>query len=222
MKFRLYPAENYCDRIIWARRRLPEAREHEALGVLVRPDTVFVDIGANIGTYSIHVGIKSGGTARILALEPHPRTFGKLVFNLRANGLDNVVARQVAVGAQAGKVDLWSDGGGNIGHTSVLKAGTSHAKVSVRVDTAPLAQLVGEAALPRIDILKIDIEGYEDRALMPYFRQVEPDMWPDVVLIETVHRHLWAEDLTGFLGDNGYRSIFQTPENLLLTRTPIP
>ena len=218
MRLRLYPAHNYCDRVIFARRRLPEASEHEALGALVKSDTVFVDIGANIGTYSVFVGVRSGGNARILALEPHPRTFDKLVFNLRANGLNEALAWPVAAGPEQGRINLWSDGGSNVGHSSVLKAGTSNAKISVTVDSAPLAQLVANADLSRIDILKIDIEGYEDRALLPFFRDAEPALWPGAILIETVHQHLWSQDVTAFLRDNGFRIHFQTRENLLLTR----
>ncbi len=218
MNLRLYPAENYCDRTIWARGRLPEPEEHHALGLLVAPDTVFVDIGANVGTYSAYVGVKSGGKARILALEPHPRTFRKLQFNLRANGLETAICRQVAVGPNRETIDLWSDGGSNIGHSSVLKAGTSHAKISVPVDSVPLTDLVAETGFDRIDILKIDIEGYEDRALMPFFRTADIALWPHALLIETVHRHLWADDVVTFLLGNGYKTTFQTPENLILTR----
>ena len=218
MKLRLYPAENYCDRTIWARGYLPEPKEHEALAALVAPDTVFVDIGANVGTYSAYVGVKSGGTAHILALEPLPRTYRKLLFNLRANDLKTAITRQAAVGPTRGKVDLWSDGGSNIGHTSVLKAGTSHAKVSVSADCIPLTELVAEAGFKRIDILKIDIEGFEDQAFMPFFRAAPEELWPRHILIETVHAHLWTEDVTGFLRNAGYKVTFETPENLILRR----
>ncbi|MEM1318193.1 MAG: hypothetical protein AAGF29_08015, partial [Pseudomonadota bacterium] len=58
MKLRLYPAENHCDRIIFGRSDLPERAEHEALLPLLTPGMVFVDIGANVGSYSCFVGTR--------------------------------------------------------------------------------------------------------------------------------------------------------------------
>ena len=48
------------------------------------------------------------------------------------------------VGPKKTEMELWSDGGSNIGHTSMLKAGTSHAKVSVKVPVYPLSDLLNE------------------------------------------------------------------------------
>ncbi len=218
LKFRLYPAENYCDRILFGRGELPEQIEHDALQPLIKPGLVFVDIGANIGSYSAFVGHHAGGAATLLAFEPHPRTFEKLLFNLKANDLptDNVI--NAGVGAEETTMTLWSDGGSNIGHTSLLREGTAKAKVGVDVPIVTLLKSLNDRGIDRIDILKIDIEGFEDRALASFLDQAPEALLPAHVLIETAHRHLWEIDLMAKFAELGYRKRLATTDNRLLSR----
>ncbi len=218
MKFRLYPAENYCDRVIFGRKKLPENREHKALRPHIKPGMVFVDIGANVGSYSIFVGTRAKGDVTLFGLEPHPRTFQKLVYNLQANNLPIEHIINCGAGPERGERDLWSDGGSNIGHTSMLKAGTANPKISVAVPVAPLAELLSEHGITKIDLLKIDIEGFEDRALAPFLTGASPAMLPKHILIETSHQDLWKEDLLKILQSKAYWKIFETKENQLWAR----
>lgn len=218
MKFRLYPAENYCDRVLFGRNQLPEPAEHEALAGLIRPGMVFVDIGANVGSYCIFVGKKAGGNLTILAFEPHPRTYEKLAFNLKANGLPTSMVFNLGVAAERGVVDLWSDGGSNVGHTSMLKAGTANPKISHTVKVVPLIDMLKQNAIGRIDLLKIDIEGFEDRALASFFDVAPNSLLPAHLLIETAHRHLWLRSLLPLIESRGYKVRFETHENKLYSR----
>ncbi len=217
INWRLYPEENYCDRVIFARKTLPEAAEHEALLAHLKHNMVFVDIGANIGSYSLFVAHNTENSARIIALEPHPKTFQKLKFNLKINGIENATALQMASGPERTTMQLWSDGGSNIGHTSMLKEGTSNAKISVEVDVMPLVDILRENNVDTIDLLKIDIEGFEDQVLAPFFETADKHLWPRLVLIETAHQALWDSDLISWMHDAGYQTVYETKENLLLS-----
>ncbi len=216
IKWRLYPEENYCDRVIFARKRMPEKAEHEKLAAHITPEMTFIDIGANIGSYSLYVAQKSANTARIIALEPHPRTFQKLQYNLEINDVHNAVALQLASGPERTSMQLWSDGGSNIGHTSILQEGTSNAKIAVNVNVVPLVEILGEQNFEKIDLLKIDIEGFEDQVLMPFFNKAAIELWPRLVLIETAHHSIWQTDVVGWMKNAGYTIAFETTENLLL------
>ena len=217
MQFRLYPAENYCDRVLFGRDDLPERVEHEALRDVLEPGCVFVDIGANVGTYSIYVSHKLKGDCTILAMEPHPRTYQKLVFNLQANGISTETALNAGVGPSRGTIDLWSDGGSNVGHTSMVKQGTANPKIRHEVAIVPLTDLLAEHGLTRIDVLKIDIEGFEDQALAPFFDDADTALYPKHILIEIAHQSLWQRDLMRMLEERGYSEIFRTKENRLLS-----
>ncbi len=216
INWRLYPEENHCDRVIFARHSLPEKAEHEALLPHIKPGMSFVDIGANVGSYSLFIARYSGSRAHILALEPHPRTIQKLRYNLVANGVDDAKVLQLACGPERTTMKLWSDGGSNIGHTSILKEGTANAKISVDVEIVPLVDILGEQNIGKIDLLKIDIEGFEDQALMPFFENAGKLQWPGLVLIETAHQSLWKHDVIGWMRDAGYKTVFETTENVVL------
>ncbi|EFL88014.1 FkbM family methyltransferase [Ahrensia sp. R2A130] len=217
MKLRLYPSENHCDRIIFGRSDLPEREEHEALLPHLTPGMVFVDIGANVGSYSCFVGTRCGGDATLIALEPHPRTVEKLRFNLAANGLPTSHVFQAAAGPEVSEMELWSDGGSNIGHTSLLPEGTANAKVSERVSVRPLLDIVMESGVSKIDMLKIDVEGFEDRALASFFDSVPDELLPKHILIEVAHEALWERDLMSIFKAKNYEIGFQNLENRLFS-----
>ena len=218
VNMRVYPAENRDDRVLLGLGRLPEADEHALIRPFVGPGKMFVDIGANIGTYSLWVARTAAPGTRVVAFEPHPRTFGKLAFNLQANGAGNVVARNLAIAAEAGSMNLFSDGGGNIGHASLLREGAGAVRSIETVGVAPLGQALADLGIARIELLKIDVEGFEDRALMPLFDHAPETLWPKAILIETVLSHHWERDCLAELAAKGYHRQAATSENVLMVR----
>ena len=212
---RAYPLENYCDRIAVGRGHLPEIPERALIRPLLRPDMVFVDIGANIGTYSLYVARQCGDQARILSFEPHPRTFAKLSFNVRANGFSSIETINQGVGPEKGRMRLYSSGGTNIGTASILPEAASD-RVHVDIKVVPLGDALKSRLIQHVDLLKIDIEGFEDRALLPLLEPQFEALWPKAVLIETVLKKHWQEDCVERLKALGYTVSGDTGENLLL------
>jgi FkbM family methyltransferase len=218
--FRAYPAENRCDRVLVGRGTLPEGPEHELLAPFLGDGAVFVDIGANIGTYALWAARLVGPGGLVVALEPHPRTFAKLEFNRAANRAENVRCLNIAAGPEAGAATLRFDGGGNVGGASLLAAGRAKGGADVAIAVRPLADILMEQKVSRVDAIKVDVEGYEDRALLPYFDHVAREGWPKTILIETVLRHRWERDCLIELGRRGYQRAAATSENVILRLAP--
>lgn len=216
LNFRAYPAENYCDRVLFGAGVLPEAPERRLLLPLIRPGMRFVDVGANVGTYSLWVARRAGPSAQILALEPDPRTYAKLRFNIEANRATTVVALNLGAGECRGVMPLYFDGGGNVGQSSMLAAGAGAGATAqdVAVETLPAILTAGD--FTTVDLLKIDVEGFEDRALLPLFSIAPRSLWPAALLIETVQSRLWQTDCLAFLNERGYRQAGATAQNVLL------
>lgn len=120
-------------------------------GYLRGGDTV-VDVGANIGSLTLQAARCVGPGGRVIAVEPHPRTFGYLLGNLKLNGVANVEPFNVALGDTEGVVTLSSDRQDD--QNAVVAGGSD---LSVRV--CPLDALVPPTA--HVALLKIDVEGYE-------------------------------------------------------------
>ena len=131
--------------------------ERRAIGRLLDDGECFVDVGANIGVLAMVGAVAVGPRGRVLALEPHPRTFTRLVANVRDNGLDWIRCLQVAAGRHAGTSgfsDLRTDDQNQVAPVD---------GASLTVSVQPLDQLTRE--FEDIALLKIDVEGYEQAVL---------------------------------------------------------
>ncbi|MDB5368324.1 MAG: FkbM family methyltransferase [Rhodospirillales bacterium] len=115
-------------------------------------DAVFLDVGANIGTYAVAVARRIVPCGQVYAFEAHPRTFKYLRQNIDRNGLDNITAIETALGDKLGSVDMAFDER-NPGATRVRGNGS--------VSMVTLDSEVERLGLRRIDYIKIDVEGYE-------------------------------------------------------------
>lgn len=125
---------------------------------------VMVDVGANIGWYSLLVSRLSRGACRVFAFEPDPRNFALLESNLALNDTRNVKAFNLALGESAATLQLHRYDHDNAGRHSLLEL---HDGASVPVQVVSLDTLWSERRLPDgpIRLLKMDIEGYEVIAL---------------------------------------------------------
>src|SRR5262245_31009298 len=115
MRARLYPSRNGCEKGALFTPQLYDPVERTALAAAIDRRLAaggtftFVDIGANVGLYSLFAASRGGARARIVAIEPQPGIVERLAFNLRANpGLAFEVA-PVAVGDCEGEVELVID-----------------------------------------------------------------------------------------------------------------
>jgi FkbM family methyltransferase len=140
----------------------------------------FVDVGANVGLFTLAIAAAHGPAVKILAIEPHPVARGRLERNLAANGFSHVTVAPVACGVEDGELRFATDQV-NLGASRVHVAG------DVVVKVRPLLAVVEEARLVGIDALKIDVEGYEDRVLPPFLQTAPRSLWPRRVVIEDVH-----------------------------------
>ena len=139
---------------------LHESTEARLLAQLCKPGMSMLDVGANIGLYSLLFAQWAGPTGHVWAFEPDPENFTTLQSNLSANKCLNVSAINSAVGATSGEGHLYlSDV--HKGDHRVYQSGNGRAKIPIRVialdDFFPSDQ--------RIDLVKMDIQGAEGMAL---------------------------------------------------------
>ncbi|MCA0399718.1 MAG: FkbM family methyltransferase [Proteobacteria bacterium] len=215
--FRLSPYNNVCEkRILFSPRDFDET-ERDLLISRLTPDFVFLDIGANIGGYSLAVAAKAGPGARILAFEPQPEVFERLTYNIRANPFGNVKALAVAVADRNGEITLFLDPR-NKGEASVKIVSSDQAR-QVKVPARSLAFICEDETLDHIDAMKLDVEGAEDIILNRFFTDARESLWPKLIIVERGEER-WSSDLLGMLGAKGYKKIGETRNNHLLERLP--
>ena len=173
----------------------------------------FVDVGANVGTYALALARDVGETGKVIAIEPHPVTHARLAFNTAASGYGQVKLVQAAAGAEDGELLIETDGD-NLGASHIV-AGDASGK-AIRVPSLRLRRILEEASVARVDALKIDVEGYEDRVLVPFFRQAPKTLWPRAVVIEHLSKDEWQHDCVADMLSRGYAVAGKTRSNTLL------
>ncbi len=218
-RMRLYPSRNSCEKNALFTPQMFDRLELDVLAAAVDERIAegkaftFVDIGANVGLYSLYVASRSGTRARILALEPQPGIVDRLRFNVRANANGTIVILPMAVADREAEMDLVideRDSGGTHLDTGGKPAHGSTA--SVRVTCRPLAAILNQNGISSIDALKIDIEGAEDLALAPFLETAARPLLPRLVLIEDRPQD-WSIDLYQLMQDLGYTIAARSRQN---------
>ena len=169
----------------------------------------FVDVGANVGTYAIPLAKHVGENGRVIAIEPHPVSGARLAFNARASNLGNLTLVAAAAGDIDGTLMIETDGE-NLGASHITETG------GIKVPAKKLISVLNVNSVTGIDALKIDVEGYEDRVLIGFFRDSKESLWPKAVAIEHLERKVWLRDCIADMVGFGYAIAGKTRSNTLL------
>lgn len=178
----------------------------------------FIDVGANIGTYSLFLS-RLQGVGAIHAFEPNGKSFAELGRNVLLNGLARkVLAHRLAASSAPGEavfrvVGDYS-GANGIKATSIHPAGAAAESV---VDCVTLDSMI-DAFGERIG-LKVDVEGHEVEVL----RGARKILTTRKTLLQIETYQSEGDDVAGFLGDAGYHKITQVgPDHYYTNMTELP
>jgi FkbM family methyltransferase len=217
INLRLYPGDNVGERKFLFMPQFFDPEEMALLATRLPRDGTFVDIGANVGLYTLNAARTLGPGGRIIAFEPGPEAGRRLRTNLSLNITDATITHiDCAVGATDGVMSLNLDASNLGGSSLVLQHGGDATPVKVR----PLLTVLEEAGVQSIDLLKIDIEGAEDQALIPFFDKAPESLHPQIMILERSEK-AWKQDLLARLEQAGYRRFGDSKMNWLLEKLPV-
>ena len=137
------------------------------IGGRLRPGDTFIDVGANIGYYSLLASRLVGKSGSVIALEASPTTFRALESNLARNRVRNVRAVNVAVSDSSGLAKVFRGPEENHGLSTVLESESLryHCHFECEVETAPLSAVLRDEEMRKARLIKIDVEGAEWRVI---------------------------------------------------------
>ena len=217
-RMRLYPQRNVAEKRLAFTPQYFDAPERNLLASKLSGDFVFLDIGASVGGYALFAAGLGCPGARILAVEPLPEVFERLVYNIRQSDFPNIKAVGCAVVDIDGEVTLFVNTS-NQGETSTRIVSAEAIVEQIRVPAKTLLTLVREEGYDRLDAIKLDIEGAEDLALEPYLREAPRALWPRLIIMEFTLL-VSAQELEAHLRDLGYHEILRTSENVAYEINP--
>lgn len=212
-KARLRPRENLADKRVLYHPHLWDSEERRILAELIRPGFRFLDVGANTGLYSLFVAARAGADALIVSVEPQPEVKDWLAFNIAANGFTTIRPVDAAIAGGPGTVKL-SLSNRNRGAASIAHEGAR----TVEVPTLGLLDVMDRTGMERADALKIDIEGAEEQALVPFLARCPPERLPGHVFMETTNKNATV-DCVELVKRSGYVVRAATSMNTVLARS---
>ncbi|MBQ0820087.1 FkbM family methyltransferase [Microvirga terrae] len=216
VRMRLYPYKNVCERRILFTPQYFDADELKILASRITDGFTFIDIGSNVGWYALSVAREAGTVpTRILAVEPQPEIFDRLIYNIRQNPSGTIKAVDCAVADKTGELTLFLDPL-NRGEAS-LKIVNSSQTDAIRVPAVTMLELLKREGLTRVDAIKLDVEGAEDLVLDPFFRDANASLYPTLLIVANVPER-WQIDVVELLKGKGYRQILETRMNLAFER----
>lgn len=214
---RLHPYDNICEKRVFLTPQFWDPDERAALARAIAAhggeDFRFVDVGANVGLYTLFAlaeARRRGVALRSLCIEPDAEMRRRLAFNVKASGADAEVRVAPYAVSDADRRARFSVNAKSRGMSRLAEAGETE------IEARALARLVAESGFARVDAMKIDIEGGERAALAPYFAAPDAPR-PALIILETSHAapEGGAADLVVAAG---YRTLLQTPLNSVFAR----
>jgi FkbM family methyltransferase len=205
-RMRLHAGNNACEKRLIVTPQFFDPAELAFLRSRLHPAFTFLDIGSNVGAYSIHVAKNAGPSARVVAVDPNEIVLKRLAFNAQANGLENICILRCAVGDHEGEMEFALEEANMGGSSLQLDRDARGGKTIFKVPVRTLAGIVAEAGIDRIDAIKIDVEGFEDKVLMPFLASAPKAMHPRAVILEA-SLSSWEGDLLSVLKAAGYDTV---------------
>jgi FkbM family methyltransferase len=139
-----------------------EPRESAQVRQYLKPGMTFVDVGANVGYYTLLAASLVGNCGRVLAFEPSPYAFERLVDAITRNNLSQVCAIQSGLSDGSGERRLFLPSElGNHSPSMVPNGGGRPINVSVQ----QLDDWLAEHDVDCVDLMKIDVEGFEPNVI---------------------------------------------------------
>ncbi|MDB2407413.1 FkbM family methyltransferase [Jannaschia sp.] len=218
-KMRLHLHDNRTEKRIVCGEQFYDPEERAEIARIATSDTtpfVMVDAGANVGAYTFiarSILAKAKREATIIAFEPDPENAARLRANIAANDATDVRHIPVALSNEEGTVRFRSVQPRDRGRAQVADDG------DLEVPSRPLATVLAEQDVTHVDVLKMDIEGYEAVVLGVFFQQAPATLHPRLVILETYHDG--DDALPTLLAEHGYAAVAQSRANTVYERRDV-
>ena len=171
------------------------------------PGANFIDVGCNIGLYALPLA-RACPLGRTVAIDANPLMISRINWNAAASELGNLTVVYSAVSDRDG-----------CGTLMIRKDDVAIVAIEEKTDgeipVQTLATIVSQSGLTSIHGLKIDIEGHEDRALVPFLDTCDTALLPRRIVIEHPSANADYPGCANAFARHGYRLTMRTRNNSL-------
>ena len=193
-----------------------QAEPRNALYQLLKEGDVVFDVGANIGEVTFGMSKRVGNLGMIHSFEPEPFIFSKISRNLSLNSFTNIRLNNVALGDIEQELFLKAQVENNRGGTRIY----TNSKEGKKVKVTTLDFYVQQNDLKKLDLIKIDVEGFELKALQgaqEVLQKFKPLLFIEVNDNNLKEQSDSAQSLIEFLFKMGYTKIEHSENKTIIT-----
>lgn len=173
----------------------------------LKPGAVFIDVGANVGAFTLHCAKRVGPNGKVISFEPGDGAYEKLHSNVKANAFE-------------GRIELLKAGAGDKDCTMVL-AGNHEAWFTLHlseegdgpsVQVRSIDSVVREKQLKRVDLIKVDAEGFEPQVFQGAIETIS--RFKPAIIFENINLES-CESARNIIRENGYRLMMLRDSKLI-------
>lgn len=207
VKFRLNLDNNPIE---WGIALMPgyEGPEIQFLADGLKQGSTIIDVGANVGLYGLTLAKVVGPKGKVILIEADPVAGARVSENARLNAFPQAKVVLAAAGDRNGEARF------------AAKDNPAHSKVTddgqIVVPMRTLEGILKSHQVKTIDALKIDVEGFEDQVLRPFFESAPKEHWPRRVVIEDLFIDEAADNIVKHMKRLGYKEAGRNRINAFL------
>jgi FkbM family methyltransferase len=185
-----------------------ETEEQDFINSTLKSGDIFVDIGANVGLFTLSAAKIVGNTGKVISFEPTPVTYERLGLNIAENSFMNVDSRNKGLGHEIANLNLNISDNGFDAWNSFVITDSQKLKDSVTVEVSTLDLELAEIDKSRITVVKIDVEGWEKFVLeggKSFFINYSPIVLVEFTETNTLSAGYHVHEIFDLMVDYGYQ-----------------
>ncbi|MDF1672247.1 MAG: FkbM family methyltransferase [Vicingaceae bacterium] len=189
----------------------------EKLYSLIKNSNTVIDIGANIGETSLNFAKLVGDKGKIYSFEPDPINYKSLEYNLSLNNFKNISLNNLGLGNQAGTFKIHTYDNNNKGMNRIV-SNNSEVENYREISVTTLNDYVKKQSINKIDVIKIDVEGFELNVLKgakDVLKQFSPDLFIELDESNLIEQGSSAIELIALLSEFNYNIVNADNNNLV-------
>lgn len=172
---------------------------------LVKPGSIVMDVGANVGDTTMHLAKYAGEKGQVHSFEPDTYNFARITKNLSLNNFKNITLNNLGLGAEESYLKIIVRDEHNRGMNQLIKEELKEGDAGVKI--VKLDDYISENAIDHVDLIKIDVEGFDFEVLKgasQILDRIKPDLFIELDDRCLKKQASSAMELVAFLNTKGY------------------
>ena len=179
---------------------------------------IYIDIGANIGVFSLVAADKVSATGKVFAFEPAPRTYEKLKKNILINNMTQIEAINLGLSNEKQSLDFYVSETGHDAWNSLVKNEEYGVVNNIKIPVSTLDDELRSVEKEKVKMIKIDVEGWEKFVLLgaeKFLKEYSPILMVEFTEVNTFNAGYFVQEIYDLLEAWGYKWYKISGEDLI-------